>query len=106
MQGPFMHGLTPKGIEQKPGYLKPTEPFKMYLKIGLLAGLFLASPFVLYQVWAFVAPGLYRKEKRYVMPFMVLSVGLFLAGGYFGYRIVYPAALDFLIKQGQQFTPM
>jgi sec-independent protein translocase protein TatC len=106
MQVPIMQALHRNGIEQKLVYLNPTEPFNMYLKIGLLAGLFLASPFVLYQVWAFVAPGLYRKEKRYVMPFMVLSVGLFLAGGYFGYRIVYPAALDFLIKQGQQFTPM
>ncbi len=78
----------------------------MYLKISLLAGLFLASPFVLYQVWAFIAPGLYRNERRYVMPFMFSTVGLFLAGGYFGYKMVYPAALDFLIGFSGQFTPM
>lgn len=106
MQVPIMQALHRNGIERKLVYLNPTEPFNMYVKIALLAGLFLASPFVLYQVWAFVAPGLYRREKRYVMPFMAFSVGLFLSGGYFGYRIVYPAALDFLIKQGAQFTPM
>jgi sec-independent protein translocase protein TatC len=106
MQVPIMEALKRHGMDQKLVYLSPTEPFNMYLKIGLIAGLFLASPFVLYQVWSFVAPGLYRHEKRYVMPFMVLSVGLFMAGGYFGYRIVYPAALDFLIGYGKQFQPM
>ena len=106
MQAPIMKALAHNHMDQKLVYLNPTEPFNMYLKIGLLAGLFLASPFVLYQLWAFIAPGLYRNEKRYVMPFMVLSVGLFLAGGIFGYYIVYPAALDFLVSYGKQFTPM
>ena len=87
-------------------YTNPTEPFNMYLKIGLLAGVFVASPAVLYQVWAFIAPGLYRHEKRYVMPFMFSTVGLFLAGGLFAYKMVYPAALDFLIGYGEQFKPM
>ncbi len=87
-------------------YTNPTEPFNMYLKVGLIAGLFVASPFVLYQVWAFIAPGLYRHEKRYVLPFMFSTVGLFLAGGFFAYRIVFPAALDFLIGYGEQFKPM
>jgi sec-independent protein translocase protein TatC len=106
MQAPIMLALAKNHLEQKLVYLNPTEPFNMYMKIGLIAALFVASPFVLYQVWAFVAPGLYKKEKRYVMPFMVLSVGLFLGGGFFGYKIVYPAALDFLIGYGKQFTPM
>jgi sec-independent protein translocase protein TatC len=106
MQAPIMKALANNHLEQKLVYLNPTEPFNMYMKIGLIAALFVASPFVLYQLWAFVAPGLYRNEKRYVMPFMVLSVGLFLGGGFFGYKIVYPAALDFLIGYGKQFTPM
>jgi sec-independent protein translocase protein TatC len=106
MQAPIMEALSRNHLEQKLVYLNPTEPFNMYMKIGLIAALFVASPFVLYQLWAFVAPGLYRNEKKYVMPFMVLSVGLFLGGGFFGYKIVYPAALDFLIKYGKQFTPM
>jgi len=87
-------------------FTNPTEPFNIYLKIGLVAGLFVASPFVLYQLWAFIAPGLYRHEKRYVLPFMFSSVGLFLAGGLFGYKIAFPAALDFLIGYGEQFRPI
>jgi sec-independent protein translocase protein TatC len=87
-------------------YLNPTEPFNLYLEVGFGAGLFVASPFVLYQLWLFVAPGLYRKEKRYVLPFLISTVGLFVAGGLFGYRMVYPASLNFLIGYGQRFQPM
>ena len=78
-------------------YLSPTDPFNLYLKVGLMAGIFLASPVILYQVWSFISPGLYRHEKRFVVPFLMLSVGLFLAGGYFGYKIIFPVAMDFLI---------
>jgi sec-independent protein translocase protein TatC len=106
MQVPIMQALRNHHLDQKLVYLNPTEPFNMYLKVGLIAGVFVASPFVLYQVWAFIAPGLYRHEKRYITPFMVLSVGLFVAGGVFGYKMVYPAALDFLIGYGAQFQPM
>jgi len=106
MQQPIMVALQRNGIAEKLVYLNPTEPFNLYLKIGFMAGLFVASPFVLYQVWLFISPGLYRHEKRYVMPFMFSTVGLFLAGGLFGYKMVYPAALDFLISYGKQFQPM
>jgi len=61
---------------------------------------------VFYQVWLFIAPGLYREEKRYVLPFLLSTVGLFIAGGFFGYKMVYPASLDFLIGYGQRFQPM
>jgi sec-independent protein translocase protein TatC len=54
----------------------------------------------------FIAPGLYRAEKRYVFPFLISTVGLFLAGGLFGYKMVYPASLDFLIGYGERFQPM
>ncbi|HKF20434.1 MAG TPA: twin-arginine translocase subunit TatC [Candidatus Angelobacter sp.] len=85
-------------------YLSPTDPFNLYMKVGLLGGIFLASPIVLYQVWNFISPGLYRNEKRFLLPFLFLSVGLFLAGGYFGYRIVFPVAMDFLIgTYGKEF---
>jgi len=78
----------------------------MYLKISFIAGVFVASPFVLYQIWLFISPGLYRNERRYVLPFMFSTVGLFLAGGLFAYKMVYPAALDFLIGWSAQFKPM
>jgi len=106
MQRPIMDALKKNGMSEKLVYLNPTEPFNLYLKIAALAGLFLTSPFVLYQVWMFISPGLYRREKRYVTPFMISTIGLFTCGGYFGYRIVYPRALDFLINFGKQFTPM
>jgi sec-independent protein translocase protein TatC len=106
MQKPIMDALKAHGMSDKLVYLNPVEPFNLYLKIAALAGLFLTSPFVLYQVWMFISPGLYRHEKRYVMPFMASTIALFTAGGYFGYRIVYPRALDFLIGFGSQFQPM
>src|SRR5579862_2440271 len=106
MQRPILDVLRANGMSEKLVYLSPTEPFNLYLKIGMLAGLFVTSPFVLYQVWLFISPGLYRNEKRYVMPFMFSTVGLFVGGGYFGYKLVYPAALDFLIGYGKQFQPM
>src|SRR5713226_8413807 len=106
MQRPVINALLKNGISEKLVYLNPTEPFNLYLKVGLMAGLFVASPFVLYQVWLFISPGLYRNEKRYLMPFMFSTVSLFLAGGYFGYKLVYPQALQFLINYGKQFTPM
>jgi sec-independent protein translocase protein TatC len=106
MQKPIMVALEHNGMSEKLVYLNPTEPFNMYLKVAALAGLFVTSPFVLYQVWAFISPGLYRNEKRYVMPFMFSTVGLFIAGGIFGYKLVYPQALEFLIGYGKQFQPM
>jgi sec-independent protein translocase protein TatC len=106
MQKPIMDALKSHGLSEKLVYLNPVDPFNLYLKIAALAGLFLTSPFVLYQVWLFISPGLYRNEKRYVMPFMASTIALFTAGGYFGYKIVYPRALEFLIGFGTQFTPM
>lgn len=106
MQRPIMETLKRHGLAEKLVYLSPTEPFNLYLKIAALAGLFLTSPFVLYQVWMFISPGLYRKEKKYVVPFMVSTITLFTCGGLFGYKIVYPAALNFLINFGKQFQPM
>lgn len=106
MQRPIMEALHKNGLSERLVYLNPTEPFNLYIKVGAMAGLFVASPFVLYQVWCFISPGLYRNEKKYVVPFMVSTVGLFCAGGYFGYKLVYPQALEFLIGYGKQFQPM
>src|SRR3984885_11684702 len=106
MQRPIMDALQKNGLSAKLVYLNPTEPFNLYLKVGAMAGLFVASPFVLYQLWCFISPGFYRNEKRYVMPFMVSTVALFLAGGYFGYKLVLPQALVFLIGYGKDFQPM
>ena len=61
-------------------FLRPTDPFILYIKVALLASVFLVSPYLLYQVWRFVAPGLYRREKRYVVPFVFFGSTFFLAG--------------------------
>ena len=106
MQQPIVQALRHHGIGGGLVYLNPTEPFNLYLEVGLVAGLFAASPFVFYQVWLFIAPALYREEKRYVLPFLLSTVGLFIAGGFFGYKMVYPASLNFLIGYGQRFQPM
>ncbi len=106
MQQPIIQALRHHGLGRGLVYLNPTEPFNLYLEVGFAAGLFAASPFVFYQLWLFIAPGLYRNEKRYVLPFLLSTVGLFMAGGFFGYRMVYPASLDFLVGYGQRFQPM
>jgi sec-independent protein translocase protein TatC len=106
MQQPIVGALRHHGIVGGLVYLNPSEPFNLYLEVALVGGLFVASPFVFYQLWLFIAPGLYRGEKRYVLPFLLSTVGLFVAGGLFGYKMVYPASLDFLIGFGQHFQPM
>ncbi len=106
MQKPIVFALKNHNLPVNLVYTNPTDPFNMYLKVSLIVGIFVASPFVLYQVWAFIAPGLYKSERKYVGPFMASTVGLFVAGGYFAYKLVYPAALDFLIDYSKQFTPM
>jgi sec-independent protein translocase protein TatC len=106
IQRPITEALQHEGLSAKLVFLNPTEPFNLYLKVAGMAGLFIASPFVLYQIWCFISPGLYRNEKRYVLPFMASTIALFLAGGYFGYKIALPRALVFLIGFGKDFQPM
>jgi sec-independent protein translocase protein TatC len=85
----------------------PLDPLNVYLQVSLIGGAILASPFILYQVWLFIAPGLYQKERRFVVPFMAATVGLFLTGAAFGYFWVLPGALKILIVQfGHNFTSM
>jgi len=73
------------------------EAFFTYLKAAFLAGLFFAAPFVLYQVWAFVSPGLYEREKKYVLPYIFVSSFFFLAGAIFCYAIVFPVIFRFFL---------
>jgi sec-independent protein translocase protein TatC len=79
------------------------EPFLIYMKASALAAIFLVSPYILYQVWAFVAPGLYRKEKRMVVPFLFFGTLFFVAGGAFGYYVAVPVAANWLIDLGTPF---
>ncbi|HEX6863356.1 MAG TPA: twin-arginine translocase subunit TatC [Thermoanaerobaculia bacterium] len=96
-----IHRLLPEG--QKLAFLGVTDPFILYFKVAALAAVFLGSPFLLYQVWNFVAPGLYRKEKLYALPFVFFATLFFLAGGAFAYYIAFPFAVEFLLSLGQHF---
>ncbi len=106
MEQPIVSALKAHHLDPHLVYLNPVDPFNFFIKISLVGGAILASPFILYQVWLFIAPGLYRQEKRYILPFMTATVGLFLTGAFFGYHYVYPGALNFLIGYGDQFRPM
>ena len=78
-------------------FTNPAEAFFTYLKVTLLTGFLLAIPVVLYQFWAFVAPGLYKGERRVFFPLLVLSVFLFLGGAAFSFFLVFPLAFEFLV---------
>jgi sec-independent protein translocase protein TatC len=88
-------------------FTHPTDGLTLYLKTSFGGGAILASPFVLFQLWLFISPGMYAHEKRYVWPFMSATIGLFLAGAYFGYRWVLPGAIRVLVLEyGHRFHPI
>lgn len=89
-------------------FLSPTEGFWMNMKIALVAGVILALPVIFHQLWGFISPGLHRKEKKYVVPFVLIATGLFLVGVSFCFFIVLPFAMGFLLtyKIGDFMMPM
>jgi sec-independent protein translocase protein TatC len=83
-------------------YTSPMEGFSIiWVKLPLVVGMFLSSPWLLYQVWAFVAPGLYKRERRFAAPFIICSAGLFIAGGLFAYFVAFRFGLTFLLGIGK-----
>jgi len=83
-----------------------TAPFMLYMKVAFLASLFFMSPFVFLQLWYFVAPGLYQKEKNYAVPFVLMTTFFFSLGALFGYFIVFPWACRFFLTLGRDFQPV
>ena len=81
-------------------FLTATEPFFAYMKIGAFAALLVALPVIFWQLWGFIAPGLYVHEKRYVVPFVLLSSACFIAGTAFGYIVAFPLMFGFLVQAG------
>lgn len=81
----------------RPITLNVQEAFMMYIKVAFVAGLIIASPWILYQLWEFVAAGLYPHERRYVHVYLPMSVGLFLLGVVFAFYLALPLVLDFLL---------
>ncbi|MGN6182186.1 MAG: twin-arginine translocase subunit TatC [Thermoanaerobaculia bacterium] len=96
--------FLPEG--DKLAYTRLTAPFFLYMKVAFFAGLFVAAPIVLMQLWLFVAPGLYKRERRMALPFIIFGSLFFIAGGYFGWRFLLPATCSFFVETGKQFKQM
>jgi sec-independent protein translocase protein TatC len=102
---PVLQAL-PEG-ERALHYSSSTEPFFIYLKVALYGSIFVSSPAVLWQMWAFVAPGLYRREKRAVAPFAFVASLFFVAGATFCYFVILPPAFEFLLTTaGEDMKPV
>jgi len=99
-----IHEILPEGT--KLAFLGISDPFLLYFKMSALVAVFVASPFIFYQLWVFIAPGLYKKERRYAFPFILFTPLFFAAGGVFAYTVAFPFAVEFLINMGAAFEPV
>ncbi len=90
-------GINPPTLHQ----ISPMDVFQIiWIKLPILSAVFISSPWILYQVWAFIAPGLYKRERRWAAPFVISSAGLFLIGGLFAYFVAFRYGLEFLLGIG------
>jgi sec-independent protein translocase protein TatC len=80
------------------------EMFITYIKVSFIAGVLLAAPFIFYQLWLFIAPGLYQREKKYIFPFVIFSTILFVGGALFGYFVVFPFGFKFFISFSNDYV--
>lgn len=96
-----------KPLNQKLIFISPTEAFFVNLKVAFFAAIFLSLPVIIYQLWAFVAPGLLEKEKKYTLPFIISATICFIIGAGFCYFIVLPVGTKFLLSfAGGELKPM
>ena len=105
VSAPAMQALKANGFKPELVFTGPMETFSIvWVKLPMLASIFLASPWILYQVWAFIAPGLYRRERRWAAPFVICSAGLFITGGLFAYFVAFRYGLTFLLGIGKEIA--
>jgi len=101
VRAPAVDALTKIGAKPILVITEPMENFSViWVKVPLVVSLFVGSPWILYQVWAFIAPGLYKRERRWAVPFVVVTAGLFISGGLFAYFIAFRYGLAFLLGIG------
>jgi sec-independent protein translocase protein TatC len=110
VSAPAKDALTSLGIDP-PNLvaITPMESFNIiWFKLPTLVAIFLSSPWIVYQIWAFISPGLYKKERRFAAPFILCSAGLFIAGGCFAYFVAFRFGITFLLGVGRDvnITPM
>ena len=91
------------GIDDRLVVTTAVGPFSLYVKVSLYAAICASVPFLLWQIWAFVAPGLYPHERSYALPFVLLSSIAFVGGAAFAYRVIFPPALEYLLGVGEEF---
>jgi sec-independent protein translocase protein TatC len=96
---PYADSWRAQNIPGEPtlNFAAPSDAFKAYFKLSLLGGMMIAAPIIFYQLWAYIAPGLYKKEKKIVLPFVFFSTFLFVGGGLFGWRIAFPFTFEYLL---------
>ena len=92
--------------EERLVFTTPMEPFQLYLMVSIYAGIALSVPFLLFQIWGFISPALYKHERKYVTPFIGLSSISFIMGAAFAYYIIFPSAVGYLLGLGEDFTPL
>lgn len=104
---PAIAALKELGYAPQLAITKPMETFSIvWVKVPMLASIFLASPWLLYQVWGFISPGLYKRERKWAAPFVICSAGLFITGGLFAYFVVFRFGLTFLLGIGRGINIM
>ena len=106
---PAVQALKTLGYPPTLKQITPMESFNViWFKLPVLCAIFLGSPWVLYQIWAFISPGLYKKERRWAVPFVLTSAGLFIMGGIFAYFVAFRYGLTFLLSigNGNNVEPM
>ena len=96
---PFAESWVAQKIPGTPSlhFGAPGAAFAVYMKLAMMGGVGIAAPVIFYQLWSFIAPGLYAREKRFVIPFVLLSTLLFVGGGLFGWRTAFPITFDYFL---------
>ena len=100
LEKPFL-AAVPEG--EQLAFTDLPGPFMLYVKVALLTAIFVSAPVLLIQLWFFIRPGLYRRERRLFVPFVLFTTLFFLAGGYFGYLVAFPMVVKFLLSVGEGF---
>jgi sec-independent protein translocase protein TatC len=103
LRKPFDEAWIAQNLPGKPNlhFSAVAGAFQAYFKLAMIGGGALAAPFIFYQLWKFVAPGLYAREKRFIIPFVGFSTVLFIGGGYFGWRVVFPISFNYFLSLSQ-----
>ena len=96
---PFADSWRQENIPGDPtlNFAAPSDAFTSYLRLSLIVGLLVSAPVIFYELWAFIAPGLYKREKRLVLPFVLFSTVLFVGGALFGWRIAFPVTFQYFL---------